>query len=456
MKIQHILSVVLLSLNIFGFGHPQTYSGEKASVILKASVKDPSSTLIAKDRLYDAIVDVNGSGDYSSIQAAIDGAPANRKEPWKIFVKNGRYEGLVRVPEDKPFIYLIGQNREKVIITFKINCANPENPKDAGQPYSKVKFQQSDCAVVVVNAPDFYAENITFENAYGVEAQSGPQALSIRTNRDRMAFYNCKFRSFQDTWMTSTKNKDDRTYADSCWIEGAVDYFYGGGNAYIENTTFYNVRSGSVIVAPSHDVGTKWGYVFQHCTIDGNAAAADGRSKLGRPWHNQPIAVFLNSTIKIPLQPEGWTDMGPAAKLFAEYNSRDDKGKLIDLSQRRTWYRQSKGEGGRRVDGLQAVLSKQEAAKYTYHNVIVEEDGWDPRTFFTEAAAPSHLKWSAGRLIWQGSPDAAGYIVFKEHQLIGFTKDVSFKVGGNANGSYAVMSVNGYGSLGKMSGLNSL
>ena len=452
MKIKHILSVFLLSLSIFGFGHPQAYSRENTSVILKAPVRGPSS-LMVKDRLYDAIVDLNGSGDYTSIQAAIDHAPANRREPWKIFVKNGRYEGLVRIPEDKPFIYLIGQNREKVIITFKINCANPENPKDAGQSYSKVKFQQADCAVVVVNAPDFYAENITFENAYGVEAQSGPQALALRTNKDRMAFYNCKFRSFQDTWMTSTKNKNDRTYADSCWIEGAVDYFYGGGNAFIENTTFYNVRGGSVIVAPSHDVGTKWGYVFQHCTIDGNAAAADGRSKLGRPWHNEPIAVFLNSTIKIPLHPEGWTDMGPAAKLFAEYNSRDGKGKLIDLSQRRTWYQQSKGEGGRRVAGLQAVLSKQEAAKYTYHNVIVEEDGWNPKSFFTKAAAPSGIEWSAGQLTWQRSPDAAGYIVFKKHHLVGFTKDVSFKINGKSDENYTVMSVNQYGSLGKKSTL---
>ncbi|MFR7465450.1 MAG: hypothetical protein ACLUVG_12135 [Phocaeicola vulgatus] len=67
-----------------------------------------------------------------------------------------------------------------------------------------------------------------------------------------------------------------------CWLEGAVDYFYGGGNALVEESTLYNVRSGSVIVAPCHE-SVKYGYVFRNCVIDGNEQAADGKLKLGRP-----------------------------------------------------------------------------------------------------------------------------------------------------------------------------
>ena len=238
----------LLSGSLYGiFG---VSAASPHSMGLSLSGPDIISGSVAQQGVYDAIVDVNGAGDYTTVQEAIDHAPANRTSPWKIFIKDGRYNGLVRIPEEKPFIYLIGQDKDKVVITFKINCANPDNPKDAGKQYSKVNFGQQDCAVVVVQAHDFYAENISFENAYGIEAHSGPQALAIKTNNDRMAFFNCRFRSFQDTWMTSTNGIDDRTYADSCWIEGAVDYFYGGGNAYVENSTFYNVRSGSVIVAP--------------------------------------------------------------------------------------------------------------------------------------------------------------------------------------------------------------
>lgn len=447
MQFKSRFSVVImgLGLSICGILNNNAYSKTTGSLALTVH-KSFAATL--KGRLYNAVIDINGTGDYNSIQAAIDAAPSGRTSPWKIFIKNGRYDGLVRIPENKSFIYLIGQDKEKVVITFSINCGHPDNPKDTGKAFSKVHFNQRDCAVMVVEAPDFYAENISFENAYGVEFQSGPQALALKTNNDRMAFFNCRFRSFQDTWMTSTKEIDDRTYADSCWIEGAVDYFYGAGDAYVENTTFYNVRSGSVIVAPAHEEGTKFGYVFEHCIIDGNNAAADGRSKLGRPWHNLPVAVYLNSTMKIPLDPAGWTDMGPAAKLFAEYNSRDAEGTLIDLSKRRTWYQQRASEGGRRVEGLQAVLSHKEAAKYTYKNVIRQVDGWNPRSFFANAGPPKALRLFNDHISWQAGKDANGYVIYKDEEVVGFTKTLSFKIDSKSKGQYKVLSVNKYGSLG--------
>lgn len=108
--------------------------------------------------------------------------------------------------------------------------------------------------------------------------------------------------------MTS-RTDSHRLYAKDCWIEGAVDYFYGSGDALLENCTLYNLRSGSVIVAPSHK-NVRFGYVFRNCIVDGNTAAADGKQKLGRPWHNSPRAVYIHTTMRIPLAPEGWTNMG--------------------------------------------------------------------------------------------------------------------------------------------------
>ena len=99
----------------------------------------------------------------------------------------------------------------------------------------------------------------------------------------------------------------------------------------------YNLRSGSVIVAPSHK-NVRFGYVFRNCIVDGNAAAADGKQKLGRPWHNSPRAVYMHTTMRIPLAPEGWTNMGAIPGLFAEYDSRDAEGNVLDLSQRKTEY----------------------------------------------------------------------------------------------------------------------
>jgi len=396
-------------------------------------------------KLYDAVVAKDGSGDYTTIQAAVDATPDNRTSPWLIFVKNGSYDGLVRVPESKPFINLIGQDRDKTIITFAINCS--ASATDTGWDYNKGLWGMSDCAVVVVSAHDFYAENISFENRYGIQFQNGPMALAMRSNNDRFAFNNCKFRSFQDTWYTTSKNASDRHFANNCYIEGAVDYIYGGGDVFFDKCTMYNMRSGAVITAPSHALATKYGYVFNSCTVDGNAAAADGNLKLGRPWQNGPISQYLNTTMKILPAPEGWTDMGVIPKRFAEYNSMDSKGNPIDLSSRRTYFKTSAGVY---TYGLQPVLTQAEASQLTYENLMTGTDNWNPRAYFEPVSKPANLTVASNTLTWTASDYAINYLVIRDSVVIGFTKNLSFvdntsKLGTKYN--YQIKAANEYGSL---------
>lgn len=403
-------------------------------------------------KLYDAVIAKDGSGDYKTVQAAIDAAPANRTSPWLILVKNGIYEELVRIPANKPYIYMIGQDKEKTVITFAINCSS--GPADSGWEYNKGLFGQSDCAAVVVLSSNFYAENISFENKYGVAFQNGPQALAIITKNDRFTFYNCKLRSFQDTWQTTTNGVNDRHYAYDCWIEGAVDYIYGGGDVFIDQCTLYNMRSGAVIVAPSHKNETKYGYVFNSCVIDGNTAAADGNLKLGRPWQNAPVAVFLNSTMKIIPAPEGWTNMGVIPKLFAEYNSVDSKGYPIDLTGRKTTFTESAGAGGRTISGLKAVLTQEEAAPYTYENVIGGSDQWNPRAYFESVQKPANLTVIKNLLNWDDTKYGICYVVIRDGVIIGFSTESSYTDNTAIAGTtytYQVQAANEYGSLSEIS-----
>lgn len=415
----------------------------------------------ASQNIFNAVVDVNGQGDYTNIQDAINNAPVNLTVPWLIFVKNGRYKEIITVPASKPFIHLIGQNKENTIISEKINSQGIPDSKSkwyqndtAAWPYSVnnpvTPFYKKQSSVVKIDGADFYAENISFWNDWGIENQNGPMALAMFTTGDRASFYNCSFRSFQDTWQTGNKDiVNTRLYARECHIEGAVDYFYGGGNAFLDTCTLYNVRSGSVIVAPSHKEGTLWGYVFNNCIVDGNIKAADGKQKLGRPWHNLPQAVFINTTMKVLPHPEGWTDMGPAAKLFAEYNSKDAEGNIIDLSRRRTWYKER--STGETVKGFQAVLTKEQAEKYNYKNVIQATDNWNPRAFINRSVVAERLLLSVkGKLSWMEVKDAIGYIVLKDEKVIGFTRKKSFTVSSNINSKseYTVQPVNKYGSVG--------
>lgn len=338
---------------------------------------------------YHATVAQDGSGNYTSVQEAISAAPENRKEPWCIFVKNGSYREQVTVPKNKPHIHLIGQDKNNTVIHHNLNVGG--RPKE-GEDTSKAEYWQHSVhnpnsevagfegSVVKVEGNHFYSENISYVNDWGTKSQKGPQALAMMLRGDCAAFYNCIFRSFQDTWMTS-KDDSHRLYAKDCRIEGAVDYFYGGGDALLENCTFYNTRSGSVIVAPCHK-NAKFGYVFRNCIVDGNEAAADGRQKLGRPWHNSPITVYINTTMRIPVAPEGWTNMGTIPGLFAEYNSRDTEGNMLDLSCRKTEYEGRGDEAGK--GSCRASITKDEADKLTYERIIMRNDGWNPRAFMNK------------------------------------------------------------------------
>lgn len=421
-------------------------------------------------KLFDAIVDPNGNGNYTSIQAAIDAVPSNRTEPYLIFVAKGTYQEFVNVPKIKPFIHLIGQDKETTIITRTLTSASNasgDGGEEAWQYSWRNEANQSERfqeAVTMIYATDFYAENISFENKWGIEKLIGPMAEAMYTANDRIAFNNCKFRSFQDTWQTKVQSSADnginaRHYATNCWIEGAVDYFYGNGNVLIENTTLYNVRYGSVITAANHTAETKWGYVFNNCTVDGinkvdpdkygtaslDYIAGKGVAQtLGRPWQNSPITLFLNTKLKFDIDPAGWRDMGAVPALYAEYNTTDKKGKAVDMSKRKTQYL---------VDNVpydykgKTELSYSEYIRYSYENIINGADGWNPKKFMEKLEAPENVLLSNTTLSWDARYKAICYLIFKEDgTYVGQTTNTSIEVS-DTNTGYNVKAANKYGTL---------
>ena len=399
-------------------------------------------------RLFDAVVAQDGTGDYKTVQEAIDAAPKSRIAPWLIFVKNGTYEELVTIPDSKPFIHLIGQDKEKTTICYWINNGGSSDigwEYSTNNPQSKTYGKQG---VVQVNSTDFYTENISYIDSYGVERQAGPMGLAMSSRNDRQAFNNCQFRSYQDTWYTDVRSTTVRQYVNNCLIEGAVDFYYGAGNNYIENSTFRLAREGSVIVAPSHPAGTPWGYVMVNNTIDGRG----GSNKLGRAWQNQPQAVWINTTLKTTIAAEGWSEWHIAPRLFAEYNTMDADGNPVDLNNRRTTYKVDADKlapGETSPVTRQAVLSAEEAARYTYEAVTSGTDDWNPRRFFEPVDAPANLKYGAAdrTLTWTPSDYAICYVVIdRNDQVVGFTKDNAFTTDGKS-AQYTVKAVNEYGSL---------
>lgn len=384
-------------------------------------------------RLFDVVVAADGSGDFTSVQAAVDAAPAGRATPWLIFIKNGEYKGHVDIPKNKPYLHFIGQERDKVIITDDRLCGGDN------------AVHVSVGATVVVNANDCYFDNLTLENSWGHDKQAGPQALALNTSGDRTIFKNVAMLSYQDTWITpSTSNY--RVYAKDCFIEGAVDFIYNSGNIYIDNTTLYiNRKSGGYIVAPSHGSDVKWGYVFMNCRITAPGVPSETDVWLGRPWHNSPKTVFINTIAEVTIPAKGWyPTMGGLPVLWADYNTMDANGNPVDLSQREDTYYYTKDDGTRVYGKAKNYLTAEEAAQYTVKNVLSGSDNWQP-ALMTESCANPEVRINAGALEWNAVPYAICYVVSKNGEVLGFTKDCTYPY--EEGNQYKVQAVNEYGSL---------
>jgi len=108
---------------------------------------------------------------------------------------------------------------------------------------------------------------------------------------DRVLVQNVTLRSFQDTLylQSPAKGQTVRACLTGCDIEGDVDFIFGQSTAWFECCTIRSLGSRARhawATAPSTDIRTPYGFVFQDCdfTHDGSAAARAGRFSLGRQW----------------------------------------------------------------------------------------------------------------------------------------------------------------------------
>lgn len=388
-------------------------------------------------KLYDAVVAKDGTGDYQTVQAAVDAAPEGRTKPWLIFIKNGEYKEHVDIPAKKPYLHFIGQNRDKTVILDDKLCGG-ENA-----------LHVSVGATVVVNANNIFFENLTLENSYGHEKQAGPQALALNTQGDRIALNGVALLSYQDTWIT-TSNQKNRHYIKNSIIEGAVDFIYNGGDVYLDGDTIeINRPSGGYIVAPWHTADTKWGYVFQNNVIRARKGVDVTDVWLGRPWHGEPKTVYINTQSFVNIPAKGWYNtMGGLPVLWAEYNTMDKDGNPVDLSQRETYYYYWADDAKtQKVEtfNVKNTLTAEEAAQYTLKNVMGGNDGWQPDLLCEACDAPV-VKGEGSKLTWEAVPYAICYVITKNGEVAGFTKETSFD-GYTTADKWQVQAVNENGGL---------
>jgi len=309
------------------------------------------------------VVAADGSGAFTTVQAAVDSIPAESIEPQVILIKPGTYKARVHVPAGRPLVTFKGEDADpaKTVLTFDLNAnmldTNGKPVGTSGTPSTNIQ------------ASDFTAENITFENTAGDKGQ----ALALKITGDRGVFRNCRFLGWQDTLCAD----GGRQYFANCYIEGRVDFIFGGSTAVFDHCIIHS-KNGGYVTAARTPPEQPYGYIFLDCTLTGEGAPA----YLGRPWQwdrgRNAMVAFIQTKMGPHIRPEGWNawdrpgnpNTQPAKTCrYSEFQSLDLDGKPLDISKRVPWSSQ---------------LSYDQAAKLMVNNILGGSDHWNP-TSSTEA-----------------------------------------------------------------------
>ncbi|WP_079690034.1 pectinesterase family protein [Ohtaekwangia koreensis] len=258
---------------------------------------------------YDFVVAKDGTGNFKTVQEAINAVPDFRKNQTIIFVKNGVYKEKLILATSKTNVKFIGEDAMKTIITND-DFAQKKNRfgEEMGTTGSSTFFVFGD---------DFSAENITFENSAGPVGQ----AVAVRIDGDRVTFNKCRFLGNQDTLYPH--GEKSRQYYKDCYIEGTVDFIFGWSTAVFDNCTVFCKNNGYITAASTLDT-VRYGFVFINCKITGDAPA--NSFYLGRPWRPFAKTVFINCYLDKQIKPEGWHNWdkkdAESTSFYAEYKSR--------------------------------------------------------------------------------------------------------------------------------------
>ncbi len=292
-------------------------------------------------------VAADGSAKFKSVQEAIMSVPiGSRTNPVVIHIKPGVYKELLYIQREKRFFKLLGDDAATTVLTFDLH-ANLTNFD--GKTIGTFRTPST-----TIDADDFTAENLTFENSAGPRGQ----ALAIRVDGDRAAFHHCRFLGWQDTMFINR----GRQYFEDCYIAGHVDFIFGGATAWFEKCHIHCLGDG-YIAAASTPYDASFGYVFSNCTITGEKP--ETRSFLGRPWRIYAATVFLNTEMSEVVRPEGWNNWGKAEAGKTRYAEFGSTGSGANPKSRPAWSKQ---------------LTKRQAKAITLKKVLGGADGWKPGT----------------------------------------------------------------------------
>lgn len=296
----------------------------------------------AQERQDTIVVSRDGTGNFRTLQEAIESARAFMDYTVTIYVKNGVYKEKVIVPSWVENIDIIGEDRDKTIITYD-DHANI-NKMGTFRTYT-----------VKVEGSDITFKNLTIENN---AAQLG-QAVALHTEGDRLKFINCRILGNQDTIYTGAKFT--RLYFKDCYIDGTTDFIFCPSTALFEDCIIHSKRN-SYVTAASTPKEAKYGYVFKHCKL--TAEPGVDKVYLGRPWRPYAYTLFIECELGKHIVLAGWHNWGKQSnEETARYMEYKNTGEGANASERVAWSKQ---------------LTKKEAEAVTVDAIFGTQSNWNP------------------------------------------------------------------------------
>lgn len=304
----------------------------------------PTSIRVAKD----------GSGDYTSIQQAINACRDLGQKLITIHIQNGVYKEKLVIPSEKTAIKLMGESKEGTIITYD-DYSGKSIPAGI-EIQGKEKYSTFTSYTMLIRGNDITLENLTIENS------SGPvgQAVALHVEGDRIRVKNCKIIGHQDTLLVTRAGA--RQYFVDCYIAGTTDFIFGEATVLFVNCTIHSLKN-SFITAASTREAASFGFVFMKCKLSASDEVTE--VYLGRPWRPFAKTVFIACDLGKHIKPEGWDpwkgdEMFPDKDKTAFYAEYKNIGAGADVSKRVAWTKQ---------------LTAKEAKRYIVKNIFGD---WNP------------------------------------------------------------------------------
>jgi pectin methylesterase-like acyl-CoA thioesterase len=282
-------------------------------------------------------VAADGSGDFATLQGALDFIPENNNTATTILLKKGIYREIVAFT-NKHRITIQGEDRKETILKF----ANNANFNNQGSPYRRGLFIAHRCNDLVI-------ANMTFHNT---TPRGGSQAESLILNgtpTSRAILTDLDLVSFQDTLQIN-----GQAYIQNSYIEGDVDFMWGNGPCFLLNVQCKSTRSGAYFTQ-IRNPATNRGYVFNKCTFTGSEGITNNVvSRIDPVRFAHSEVVLIDCTMDEVVSPAAWRldNLPPPADQnavnpatyptihFWEFNSRTPGGQAVDTSKRHPISRQ--------------------------------------------------------------------------------------------------------------------